>query len=345
MRRRLAVLGVVASMVPVLLGCGPTPTSFEVLDPGVALSERDQHALVRSSDGALWSGGLSGSGVDRYHPGSGAHSSVQLPGGAAVQDLLPGPNGSIMAAVWTPDPAPTGGSLGGQVLRVDADMAVSVVLDLGPGAVPGGLAHDGFTGFWVSDGVGDRILRQPFDGGPGEEFTVPDGVGPSAMVATGPDTVWFVPAFRPGIAKLDATTGHVEVDDSTDPDYFLLSTSLIVGPGGDLWYTRMGSGGMFRFDVDTSTSVEVPVAELWPNALAIGADGAVYATLSCGIDDGLLRVDPVTLETTLYDIGLSNSRGSALLSLVAHGSAFWGTTLPDAGLRNLVAVTAEPEQG
>lgn len=339
------MVGMVALLAPTLLGCqpGPPPAGFQVSSSAVPMVAPDAHVSVRASDGAIWSAGMSDGGIDRYDPASGDHASAVAPDGAVVNDLLPGPNGAVMAAVWTPDPA--GGVVDGKVLRVGADLSVAVVLDLGPGSLPVGLAHDGLAGFWVSDGTGDRLHRVPFSGGSGQAFALPDGVGPSAVLATGPDAVWFVPAHRPGLGRLDPATGHVQVQpaDTGPGSSTSMSFSLLVGPGGDLWYTRiLGSHGLYRFDPETGSTVEVPVAELWPSDLAVGADGGLYATLACGIDAGLLRVDPVTLETTTYDVGLSSSRGTALGSLLRDGDGFWATTVPGPGLTHLDPVPADP---
>lgn len=343
MRRRLAVVGMVALLAPALLGCqpGPAPAGFEVSSPTVAMVAPDAHVSARATDGAIWSAGMSEGGIDRYDPASGGHASAVAPDGAVVTDLLPAPNGAVMVAVWTPDPDAVG-SLDSKVLRVGADLSIEVVVDLGPGSLPFGLAHDGFAGFWVADSLGERIMRVAFGGGLVDEFALPAGVQPTALVVTGPEAVWFVPVGRPGLGRLDPVSGFVEVRPASPESMHSFSVSLIVGPGGDLWYTHVFSQGLFRLDPETGTTVEVPVAELQPRDLAIGADGAVYATLMCGIDDGLLRVDPVTMETTTYDIGLSSSRGTALGSILRDGSGFWGTTYPGPGLTHLEPIPAGP---
>lgn len=340
MRGRLAVALLVASMVPALLGCepAPVPSGFDVTPVGSSLQSSEQHVLVRASDGALWTAGAAG-GLDRFDPGTGAHTSTILADVAMVFDLLPGPDGSVMAAVFSTDG--DGNSIDGRVLRVETDLSVDTMVELGPDGIPGGLAHDGFTGFWVSDGTGDRILRVPFAGGAVDEFDVPDGVMPSALLATEPDTVWFVPGGSLGLGRLDVVTGTVEVG-PLDPGIgsAAFSLSLIVGPDGNLWYTRLGTHGMFRFDPDTNITDEIDGAELWPRELAVGADGGVYATLMCGIDHGLMRVDPATLAVTTFDVGVSSARGTALGSLVRDGTGFWAVGYPSSGFHHLAPAAA-----
>src|SRR5690606_24752041 len=98
--------------------------------------------------------------------------------------------------------------------------------------------------------------------------------------------------------------------------------------------------GMFRFDPVYGTTDAIDGAELWPRELAVGADGGVYATLMCGIYDGLVRVDPDTLVTTTFDVGFSSERETALGSLVRDGAGFWAVGYPSSGFHHLEPVTA-----
>jgi virginiamycin B lyase len=228
--------------------------------------------IVAAPDGALW---FTQDAVLGPHSQlilgrittSGAISARPLPPGARPISLAIGPDGALWYANW---PIVTSARLGrissGEIREFPlAGMDLSHAVVKGP---------DG--ALWFS--ADDRIGRLAADGSIAASYRVPDNEGVEHIVS-GPDgALWFALAQR--IGRLDTSGNlrifHLPVEQSP--------RDIVSGPDGALWFStllcdcigRMTTTGHVR-------TFHLPDVFDAPDALAVGADGAIWFTHSLGL--------------------------------------------------------------
>ncbi|MEO6627566.1 MAG: hypothetical protein ABIP03_03255 [Aquihabitans sp.] len=328
--RRVVVLVVVSVACLVASACqpGPTPVSFTVAHHAVTLpAGQEPNVLVRGFDGALWYSGTNVPSVGRFDPVTQVTTSYPLPAGIGVLGMLAAPDGSVWATTFDPD-----GS--GALVRTTPTAGAVVVTDLGAGAMPFGISYDGLDGFWFTDAGRNLIVRYSYATGVVAEYPVGTGVFPTAVLAGSDGTVYFVPGERAGLGQLDPTTGAVTVSSEPASRFNSLSFSLVAGPAGTLWYSRLNSLKVFRYDIaaGSSTAIDTGAMNVW--GLTGGNDGAMWATVYCAAGVGLVRIDPATNEISPFDAGLGPVDGAS--GLVRDGAAFWFITSINPGLHHAV---------
>ena len=200
------------------------------------------------------------------------------------------------------------------VLRFDGDTGALIGDFVAPGA--GGLQHPGGLAFgpdgllYVSDAVGNKVLR--FHGESGafvDVFSDASGlVGPTDLHFHGDDLfvgLWSNATFRGGVARLDAQSGALEMTFGTS---FGRTNGLDFGPDGNLYTNDFDLRRIRVYDPTSGTQIRsfgglAVVGQ--PMAISFEHDGHLLVTDWRG---GLRRVDPVsgTLITQLVS-GLNNA--------------------------------------
>jgi streptogramin lyase len=182
---------------------------------------------------------------------------------------------------------------------------------------------DGFV--WFTERTGKKIGRINQSGGSIKEFVVPGyGAYPTAITTRGDGTVWFASVESSSVARLGkiSSTGVVSMLPSANSAATI--SSLVGGPDGNLWVTRVSSRwGDSVSKVNTTgngswTHYKLPTAGSNPQSITVGSDGNLWFT-----EKNASKIGRITTAGVLTEFALPSGRAPQQITLGSDGNLWF----------------------
>ncbi len=139
---------------------------------------------------------------------------------------------------------------------------------------------------------------------------------PTGIASVGSD-IWFtqpLPAATPQIGKLDTSTGRI-TEFSAPSAMSQLTSQIVLGPDGNLYFTEFGAIGIFS-PVTDSLVKEVPLpggSKEQPLSIAVGPDGNIWYgagnlnAAGSAFDSNVVGIVSTTSQSVIKEIALPAS--------------------------------------
>jgi virginiamycin B lyase len=289
----------------------------------------------------------------------------QLPDGARVHDVAPGPPGTI----WYT--AQRQGALG----VIDVASGAIKQIPLGPDSAPHGVIQGPDGAAWITDGGQNAIVRYDprtekldvwklpedtgytnlntgaFDRNGAHWFTGQNGIygridpqtgkidvwkdpkgrGPYGIAATPDGTIWYVSLAGSHLARPDLTTGKLTVIEPPDPGAGV--RRVWSDAKGDLWLTGWNSGKLYRYRPASGEWNSWPLPGEGAQAYAVYVDGRDMVWVTDFKANATLLFDPRTERFTAIPGSGPNAAVRQILG--RKGEAY----LPESGTNRVMLVT------